>query len=58
VACKSSNGYIPDLIRRDNERVEREVFARLGDKLQNAFGKPEASYQALTAAEVITRNTR
>jgi antitoxin ParD1/3/4 len=43
VAYKSSNDYIPDLIRRDKERVEREVFARLGDELQNAFGKPEAS---------------
>jgi antitoxin ParD1/3/4 len=54
---ESASEYIRDLIRRDKERVEREAFERLGEELQHAFGKPEASYQALTAAEVIRRNT-
>jgi antitoxin ParD1/3/4 len=56
VACKSSSDYIRDLIRQNKERVDREAFERLGEELQHAFGKPEASYQALTAADVITRN--
>ncbi len=53
---ESASEYIRDLIRRDKARVEREAFKRLGEELQHAFCKPEASYQALTAAEVITRN--
>jgi hypothetical protein len=36
--------------------MEREAFERLRGELQHAFGKPEASCQALTAAEVIARN--
>jgi antitoxin ParD1/3/4 len=36
--------------------MEREAFERLKGELQHAFGKPEASYQALTAAEIIARN--
>jgi hypothetical protein len=36
--------------------MEREAFKRLRGELQHAFGKPEASCQALTAAEVIARN--
>jgi antitoxin ParD1/3/4 len=48
--------YIRDLIRRDKERVEREAFERLKAELQHAFAAPDASYQALSAAEVIARN--
>jgi antitoxin ParD1/3/4 len=54
---ESASEYIRDLIRRDKARMEREAFERLGKELRHAFCKPEASYQALTAAEVITRNT-
>ncbi len=54
---ESASDYIRNLIRRDGERTEREAFERLRGELQHAFGEPEASYQALTAAEVITRNT-
>ena len=48
--------YIRDLIRRDKERVEQEAFERLKAELARAFAAPEASYQRLTAAEVIARN--
>lgn len=48
--------YIRDLIRRDKDRIDREVFDRLKAELTQAFAAPEHSYQPLTAAEVITRN--
>ena len=48
--------YIRDLIRRDKERAEREVFDRLKAELGHAFTAPEESYRPLTAAEVIERN--
>ena len=48
--------YIRDLIRRDKERAEQESFTRLKAELTQAFAAPEASYQSLTAAEVIARN--
>ncbi|WP_262298323.1 ribbon-helix-helix domain-containing protein [Microvirga sesbaniae] len=48
--------YVRDLIRRDKERVEHEAFERLKAELARAFAAPEASYQALTATDVIARN--
>ena len=48
--------YIRDLIRRDKERVEHQAFERLRAELSHAFAAPEATYQSLTAAEVIARN--
>jgi len=48
--------YIRDLIRRDKDRIDREVFDRLKAELNQAFGAPESSYQPLTASEVIARN--
>ena len=48
--------YIRDLIRRDKERGEQELFERLRAELQHAFAAPESSYQPLTAADVIARN--
>jgi len=48
--------YVRDLIRRDKERVEHEAFERLKAELGRAFAAPEASYQALTATDVIARN--
>ena len=48
--------YIRDLIRRDSERVEKEAFDRLKAELVHAFGAPEASYEPLTATQVIARN--
>ena len=48
--------YVRDLIRRDKERAEREVFDRLKAELTRAFAAPEERYGPLTAAEVIARN--
>ncbi len=50
--------YIRDLIRRDKERAEQEVFDRLKAELTHAFAALDSSYQPLTAAEVIARNRR
>ncbi|AJP72654.1 ribbon-helix-helix domain-containing protein [Sphingomonas hengshuiensis] len=33
--------YVRDLIRRDKERVEREMFEALKAELQRAFASPE-----------------
>jgi antitoxin ParD1/3/4 len=56
VSETGSYEYIRDLIRHDKERVEQEAFDRLKAELARAFAVPEASYQPLTAAEVIARN--
>jgi len=48
--------YIRDLIRRDKDRTEQEAFDRLKAELTHAYAAPEASYQPLTAADVIARN--
>lgn len=48
--------YIRDLIRRDKDRMEQEAFDRLKAELTHAYAAPEASYQPLTAADVIARN--
>lgn len=48
--------YVRDLIRRDKERAEAEIFDRLKAELNRAFAAPEDSYKPLTAAEVIARN--
>jgi antitoxin ParD1/3/4 len=53
---ESAGEYSRNPIRRDKDRTEREAFERLRGELQHAFGKPKASYQALTAAEIIARN--
>lgn len=48
--------YVRDLIRRDKDRAEAEVFDRLKTELTHAFAAPESSYQSLTAADIIARN--
>lgn len=48
--------YVRDLIRRDKERKEQEVFERLRAELSLAFAQPDDSYRPLTATEVIRRN--
>ncbi len=48
--------YVRDLIRRDKDRKETEAFERLKTELIHAYAAPEASYQPLTAADVIARN--
>jgi len=48
--------YLRDLIRRDKERTEQQVFDRLKAELELAFAAPESSYVPLTASDVIKRN--
>ncbi|MCL2717151.1 MAG: addiction module antitoxin [Alphaproteobacteria bacterium] len=48
--------YLRDLIRRDKERTEKEIFDRLRAELTQAYAAPESSYKPLTAADVIARN--
>jgi len=48
--------YIRDLIRRDKERAEREVFDRLKAELNHAFAAPDSPYRPLTASDVSARN--
>lgn len=48
--------YRRDLIRRDMPAKEQQAFDRLKAELTHAYAAPEASYQPLTAAEVIARN--
>ena len=48
----SDNGADEDAIE-----CERDAFDRLQTKLREAFAAADSSYQPLTAAEVIARNT-
>lgn len=44
-----------NLIRRDNQRAEREAFDRLKAEVRRAFAAPEESYRPLSTADVIGR---
>ncbi len=48
--------YVRDLIRRDKERAEREMFETLKAELQRAFATPDEDYVYVTADEVLERN--
>ena len=54
---ESVSEYLRDLIRRDKERAQQQAFDRLKAELSQAFAAPESSYQTLTAAGVISRNS-
>jgi Arc/MetJ-type ribon-helix-helix transcriptional regulator len=49
--------YVRDLIRKDKEQAERLLFERLKAELGSAFAAPDDTYEALTADEIISRNT-
>jgi len=49
--------YVRDLIRRDKTKSEAQAFERLKAELKLAFAAPESSYQTLTAADIIARNS-
>lgn len=57
-AYENVGEYVRDLIRRDKELNERDMFARLKAELTHAFGERESSYAALDADSVIARNRR
>jgi Arc/MetJ-type ribon-helix-helix transcriptional regulator len=48
--------YLRDLIRSDKARTEQQAFRRLKAELAQAFAAPEASYEPLTADDIIRRN--
>lgn len=48
--------YVRDLIRKDKERAEAQMFERLKAELGVAFSAPDDSYGALSADEIIARN--
>jgi Arc/MetJ-type ribon-helix-helix transcriptional regulator len=48
--------YVRDLIRKDKERAECQLFERLKAELGVAFAAPDSSYDALTAKDLIARN--
>ena len=54
-AYENVSEYLRDLIRRDMERKEQAVFARLKAELNHAFAAPESAYRPLTAADVVSR---
>ena len=55
-AYENVSEYIRDLIRRDKERADLAAFDRLKAELTQAFAAPDATFQPLTAAQVIARN--
>ena len=55
-AYENVSEYIRDLIRRDQERVEAEAFARLKGELAQAFAAPDSSFVVMTAEDVLSRN--
>ena len=57
-AYENVSEYVRDLIRRDRDRVETEVFERLKAELHRAFSAPDDSYQPLDAAAVIARGRK
>jgi antitoxin ParD1/3/4 len=48
--------YIRDLIRKDKERTELEMFDRLKAELRVAFTAADDTFVPLTADEIIARN--
>lgn len=53
---ENTSEYIRDLIRRDKEHTEQQMFERLKAELTLAFSASEETYHPLSAAEVIGRN--
>ncbi len=53
---ENTSEYIRDLIRRDKERTEQQMFDRLKAELTLAFSADEDTYRPLTAADIIKRN--
>lgn len=57
-AYENVSEYVRDLIRRDMERADDAIFARLKSELEQAFAAPSSSSVELTADDVIARNRR
>ena len=57
-AYENVSEYVRDLIRRDKERAEQQMFDRLKAELTRAFAAPDSSFQPLSADEIIARNRK
>lgn len=57
MSANCSSEYVRDLIRMDKDRAEVAQFERLKAELGVAFAALDDSYSALTADEVIARNS-
>jgi antitoxin ParD1/3/4 len=55
-AYESVSEYLRDLIRRDKEQAELKAFDRLKGELTLAFSATDATFEPLTAENVIARN--
>lgn len=53
---ENTSEYIRDLIRRDKERTEEQMFEYLKAELRLAFAAKEETYQPLSVADVMKRN--
>jgi hypothetical protein len=47
--------YVRDLIRKDMERQDQQVFDRLKAELQQSFSAPDETYRPLKAADFLAR---
>lgn len=57
-AYENVSEYVRDLIRRDKERMEGEMFDRLKAELSRAYAAPDRAYQLLEADTVIGRGQK
>lgn len=57
-AYENVSEYVRDLIRRDKERAEQQMFDRLKTELTRAFAAPDSSFRPLSADDVIARNRK
>ncbi len=55
-AYESVSEYLRDLIRRDKEQADLKAFDRLKGELTLAFAAPDATFESLSAEDVIARN--
>jgi Arc/MetJ-type ribon-helix-helix transcriptional regulator len=53
---ENTSEYIRDLIRRDKERQDHEMFERLKAELQLAFSIPDDQYRSVNAADIRKRH--
>lgn len=55
-AYENQSEYVRDLIRRDKERTEHNIFLKKKAELQHAFAAPEDDYIHLSHTDIFSRN--
>lgn len=51
--CENISEHISDLIRRDKERVEAQMFGDMKAELQRALTAPDKGFRAVTFDELL-----